>query len=139
MKLDLTSLTKAINSLEEAIIFLNSSKFNSLNNGEKNIVKAGVIQNFEFTYELCWKFMRRWLKLNVIGDEIEGISRKELFRAAKQNGLIYDIDKWMAFHEARKETSHIYDEDKSDEIVNISKDFLSAAKKLLIEITKRND
>ena len=24
-------------------------------------LKAGVIQNFEVAYELCWKFIKRWL------------------------------------------------------------------------------
>jgi nucleotidyltransferase substrate binding protein (TIGR01987 family) len=83
--------------------------------------------------------MNRWIKLNVMADEINGISRKELFRIATQNGLIDDINKWMVFHQARNETSHTYDEYKSDEIVSVSIDFLSAAKKFLVEITKRND
>ena len=27
-------------------------------------VKAGVIQHFEVAYELCWKFIQRWIKEN---------------------------------------------------------------------------
>ncbi|HWQ65117.1 MAG TPA: nucleotidyltransferase substrate binding protein [Methanospirillum sp.] len=56
--LDLTSLNNAIKSLDNAVLVLQDEE------GEKRIpanvrevIEAGVIQNSEFTYDLCWKFM----------------------------------------------------------------------------------
>lgn len=72
-------------------------------------LKAGI-QNFEVAYELCWKFIKRWLEHNVSPNAVAGVSRRELFRYAAENLLIRDVDQWMDFHAARNKTSHIYDQ-----------------------------
>lgn len=61
MALDLSSFRSAVNSLERAIKVANSKIKGDVNTDEQEVVRSGVIHNFEFTYELCWKFMRRWL------------------------------------------------------------------------------
>ena len=66
MKLDLTSLRKAVESLKRTLEVADDKDFMSgLSGSQKDAVRAGVIQNFEVTYELCWKFMRRWLEVNL--------------------------------------------------------------------------
>jgi len=60
MKLDLSSLHKAVEPLEKTIKVANDDAFMSgLTEDQIEAIRAGVIQNFEFSYELCWKFMRR--------------------------------------------------------------------------------
>jgi len=65
MTLELSALEKAVNSFEKAVYAVNTAPhISGLDEDILDTVKAGVIQNFEFTYELCWKFIKRWLQAN---------------------------------------------------------------------------
>ncbi len=139
MALDLTSLQKAVSSLERAIKVAEVMIKGVVDTDQEEVIRAGVIQNFEFTYELCWKFMKRWLELNVGGATLDGATRKELFRMAAESQLISDVDDWMEYHEARNETSHTYDNDKADDVYKISLKFSDDAKQLLAILEKKND
>ncbi|MBU2573417.1 MAG: nucleotidyltransferase substrate binding protein [Elusimicrobia bacterium] len=138
MALDLSSLKNSILSLEEALQVAKSEKASLYSEAEKKVIKAGVIQSFEFVYELCWKFMRRWLETNVGRLYGEGVPRRELFRMARENHLIADVDVWMGYHKARNNTSHAYNSAKAEEIFNVSRVFLEDAKSFLAEMEKRN-
>ena len=138
MALDLSSIKKGVLSLEAARQVVESAKFSLFSEAEKKVIKAGVIQNFEFTYELCWKYMRRWLEINIGRAYGEGVPRRELFRMARENHLIADVDKWMGYHQARNDTSHTYNCGKADEIFEVSAGFLGYAKNFLTELEKRN-
>lgn len=138
MALDLSSLEKGVLSLEAALRVSASAKAATFTDEEKKVITAGVIQNFEFTYELCWKFMRRWIEVNIGRTQSEGIPRRELFRMANENHLISDVDLWMGYHQARNDTSHTYDSAKADEIFKIAGKFQADAKKVLGELKQRN-
>jgi nucleotidyltransferase substrate binding protein (TIGR01987 family) len=138
--LDLSSFRKAVLSLERAINF--AGKRLAISNiavEEKEVIQAGVIQNFEFTYELCWKFMKRWLELNLMPGLLDGASRKELFRYALEQKLISDFSSWVRYHELRNTTSHTYNREVADEIYAVTKDFLEDAAFLLQALEARND
>ncbi len=140
MTLDLTSLKKAVRSLEMALDFACSQdKLAGFTENQKDVIRAGVIQNFEFTYELCWKFMKRWLENNLGATYVDGIPRKELFRIAAENQLITEVNCWMEYHEARNETAHTYDKNTAQEIFEAAKKFLSDAKELLKNLEAKND
>jgi len=102
-------------------------------------IEAGVIQNFEFTYELCWKFMKRWISENVNPEILDGVTRRELFRISAENKLIDDINKWMEFHKARNSTSHIYDSEVAEEVFIEAMEFLPYAKEFFIILEQKND
>ena len=105
MALDLDSLKKAVHSLDKSIRSVEAAqKIEDLDEDILDTVKAGVIQNFEFTYELCWKFMKRWLETNYGPSFAEGVHRRELFRMAAENGLIDDVMLWMDYHQSRNMT-----------------------------------
>lgn len=102
----LGDFNKAVNRLKEAIE-------ESEKNPTLSTLKDGVIQRFEFTYELCWKLMKLYL-------EIEGIqeakSPRSTFKEAFQYGLIEEGDIWIEMLKDRNLTSHVYDEEMSEEI-----------------------
>lgn len=139
MKLDLSSLRKAIESLEKTLkVAENKELAAGLDDDAKDAIRAGGIQNFEFTYELCWKFMRRWLGINVGSTYVDGVTRRELFRLSAENRLISDVEQWMEYHDARNETVHTYNEDTADDVFETSRIFLADAKKLLEALKERN-
>lgn len=139
MTLDLSSLKQAVTSLGNALRVASAERLSAMPEEQQKVMIAGVIKNFDFTYELCWKFMKRWLKDNMGKTEVEGVSRRELFRLGGASNLIADIDQWMKYHDARNETSHTYDQDTARKIYEISKTFFKDAEKLLVTLEKKND
>jgi len=140
MQLDLSSLRKAVESLAKTLEVADDKDFISgLTDNQKDAIRAGVIQNFEFTYELCWKFMRRWLEVNLGSTYVEGVARRQLFRLSAENKLIADVDQWMEYHDARNETAHTYDEGTAEDVFATAREFLADAEKLLQALEARND
>ena len=138
--LDLSSLKNAVDSFNRTLnVFCSDEKMRGLDDDQKDAIRAGVIQNFEFTYELCWKFMKRWLDNNLGSRHVDGVARRELFRLGAEHRLIKDVDAWMIYHDARNETSHTYNDAKAEEVFEIAKKFLPDAKSFLMNMEKVND
>jgi nucleotidyltransferase substrate binding protein (TIGR01987 family) len=140
MKLDLSSLSKAVESLEKTLNAAERSSAAGLDTDTQDAIKAGVIQNFEFTYELCWKFMRRWLRENAPAEQAEHPrARKELFRLAAQYGLINDPLVWFAYGDARNLTAHTYDEDTAESVYETALGFAKDARSFLDKLEEINE
>lgn len=140
MLLELDSLRKAINSLQAVLGKADDEALSMrIDDITRYAIKAGAIQNFEFTYELCWKFMKRWLENTIGNTYVDGVSRRELYRIAAEHRLIDDVDQWMIYHKARNITSHTYNEDRAEEVFQIAKIFAADAEKLLRQIEAHND
>ncbi len=140
MTLDLTSLHRAIVSLEKSIFSYRSLSENStLTMDDLDTVKAGVIQNFEVAYEQCWKFMKRWIEQNVSPDIVDGVTRRELFRVSAENRLIDDVSVWMEFHQSRNLTAHTYDAENAGHAFSAALIFIDSAKDFLKRLEARHD
>ena len=168
MTLDLTNLKQSIRSLEIALNFASAKeKLKGLTEDEQDVIRAGVIQNFEFilnglikcdcipveyntprftfsnlveyTYELSWKFMKRWLEHNLGSAYVDGLPRKELFRIAAESRLITHVNHWIEYHDARNETAHTYDKSKAQRVFETAKEFLNDALELLKNLESKND
>ena len=141
MALDLTGLVKAVHSYERAVAVASSKeKMAALEPDQRDAIRAGVIQNFEFTYELCWKFIQRWLKDDQMQPESDlPRTRKELFRMAAQRGLVQDPIAWSEFGDARNLTSHTYDESKAQIVFEAAVRFVGEARDLLRRLEAGND
>ncbi|GHU60725.1 hypothetical protein FACS189445_0850 [Spirochaetia bacterium] len=125
-KLDLSSLEGAIKALQTSIEVYH--KFDKDDVDLSESLRSGVIQNFEVVYELCWKFMKRWLEININPEIVAGVTRKEFYRIAGENKLIADVEKWWVFHEGRNRTSHVYDGAVADDVLETAFQFLPHAK-----------
>ena len=66
----------------------------------------GVIQRFEFCFELAWKLMKAYLAY----DGIEANSPRASIREGFAAGLVADAEAWLDMLEKRNLSSHTYDE-----------------------------
>lgn len=139
MTLNLESLRKSVESLERALQ-VSKSPLALENPVIEETIQAGVIQNFEVAFELCWKFIQRWIRTNRSSEEADyPRTRKELFRAAAAFGLIDDPSPWFEYGDARNLATHTYDEERAEEVYRISERFLGDAQALLRRLEDRND
>ena len=140
MTLDITSIQKAVLSLGKAVNTYADKSFLELNEDQQDTLKAGIIQNFELTYELCWKFMKRWLKENDVYSEVDNPrTRNDIIRLAARHHLITDPEKWFDYGNARNLISHTYNEDVAETILKTAVVFLDDAQYLLKQLTRYND
>ena len=138
-KLDISALKKAAKSFDYALAFAlrveekapETSEFY-----EKEVARASVIQHFEFTYELCWKIMKRYIEIE-IGSKANGLIHKELFRLSAESRLITSFDQWVEFHKARNSTSHVYNEVVAGDVYEIAKQFSGPLHDFITAIEQR--
>ena len=138
MALELESLKKAIGALGRSLRVAEEQA------GGDDVdlletLRAGVVQNFEVAYEQTWKMMKRWLEMNVGAVEVDGVTRRQLFRLCHENRLIDDVDEWMDFHKSRNETSPTYNQSTAENVFKVAGEFLPAASDVLSRIAARND
>ncbi|MCM2357627.1 MAG: HI0074 family nucleotidyltransferase substrate-binding subunit [Geobacteraceae bacterium] len=72
-----------------------------------------VVKRFEFTYEMAWKAVKRYL--DYVG--IECTSPRSCFKEAFAQKIIGEDAIWLEMIEQRNLTSHVYDESEVAEIL----------------------
>jgi nucleotidyltransferase substrate binding protein (TIGR01987 family) len=86
----------------------------------------GLIHCFEFTHELAWNVLKDYLTYQGISDLV---GSRDASRSAFKNALIEGGEVWMKMIEARSQTSHTYNIDIAQTIVqNICQSFYPAFK-----------
>ena len=68
--------------------------------------KEGVIQRFEYSWELAWKLLKDYLEAQ--GIVLETLTPAATIRAAFAAKIIADGDTWMRALDARNKMSHTY-------------------------------
>ncbi len=125
--LSLEALKKALPQLEKGI------EQAGLNPGDE-LMRDGVIQRFEYSMDICWKTIQRYLK-TVAGVQDSAIrSKKDLFREAARLALIQSAEAWIGHYEARNVTSHSYNARMAQQVFERAQLFLVDAKSLLAEL-----
>lgn len=102
-----------LNDFGKVLLRLNESIDESKSNPLSSTLKDGVIQRFEFCYEICWKLIKYYLENEGIQ---EAKSPKSTFREAFKIGIIEDGEKWIDMLNDRNLTSHVYDEEVAIDI-----------------------
>lgn len=137
MSLDLTSLRNILAQLSSSIQI--TQNHSSADRQLFVTLRFGVIHYFKMSFEICYKHMIRWLKMNKSISETEIITAKEVFRLSAQEKLIDNPVEWFRFQEARNINSHTYDEEKADKVYKIAVEFLPSAKQFLSNVERAND
>ncbi len=77
--------------------------------------QEGVIQRFEYTFELAWKTLKDYLE--DAGITLDQIHPRAVIKAAFAAKLLEDGEAWMDMLAARNLMSHTYDCTKFQEVV----------------------
>lgn len=78
-----------------------------------DLFRDGLIQRFEFTYELAWKTLKNYLESIGIVDRN---SPKAVIKEAFAQKLIEDEDTWLLMIKDRNYTARVYNEELALEI-----------------------
>jgi nucleotidyltransferase substrate binding protein (TIGR01987 family) len=138
MILDLTSLQNAIAQLEEALEYCNSDLAKKDPRLARHL-RAAAIQAFEFTYELSFKMLKRFLEETEANPAaVDDLSFKGIIRRAFERALVKrEAKEWENFRKDRGSTSHAYNEEKAQDVFESIPEFLEEAKFLSAQLQKR--
>jgi nucleotidyltransferase substrate binding protein (TIGR01987 family) len=83
--------------------------------GELNeLEQQGLIQSFEYTYELAWNTIKDFFEAQ---GETDILGSRDAFRLAFKRGLFEEGEIWMEMIKSRALTSHTYNEDIAQAMV----------------------
>ena len=130
--LDLTSFQKAIASLNEALSAQAKDPINAF-------IMDSCIQRFEFTYELSWKTLKRYLEMSeASSQDIDTLAFPDLIRMGNEKALLKsDWTTWKIFLESRNKTAHTYDEQVAKDVFLHIPAFLEEARFLYDKIKSK--
>ena len=80
------------------------------------IVREGVIQRLEYTFELAWKTLKDFLVWRKV--TLERQAAADVIRAAFATGYIEQGEVWIDALDARNEMSHVYRQQAFERVVH---------------------
>lgn len=132
MVLDLTPLAKAVERLREGLARYQADTLDIQ-------IRDGLVQRFEFTYELSHKMLKRYLEAAAANPtEYDEADFQYLIRSGSEQGLLLNAwPQWRQYRDMRAKTSHTYDEEVARVVVAGIPDFIQEAAFLLAQLQKR--
>lgn len=103
-----SNFKKALIQLREGVELANQRSLSRLE-------EQGLIQGFEYTYELAWNTLKDFL-LEQGNESVYGA--RDAIQESFKVGLISDGDLWMEMFKDRNKTSHTYNRQTAKEISN---------------------
>ncbi len=98
---------KAFSQLQEAVEISQKRSLSKLE-------EQGLIQAFEYTYELAWNTLKDYFESQ---GEINIHGSKDAIKLAFRRGLIENGDTWMNMVEDRTMTTHTYNDETAKKIL----------------------
>jgi nucleotidyltransferase substrate binding protein (TIGR01987 family) len=130
--LDIVPLINAITRLREGLARHQSEPADEQ-------LRDGLIQRFEYTYELCHRFIRRFIqRTSASPDEVDRMAFQDLIRTANQRGLLLgDWPAWHRYRDLRACASHTYRAETAEQVAAAIPAFLTEADYLRDQLLAR--
>lgn len=109
MRQKIENYQNAVERLKEAI-----ARYQAM--PKDTLYRDGLIQRFEFTFELAWKSLREFMEDQ--GLVLTIISPRSVLKEAYAMGIIDDAAIWNEAVDSRNLMSHIYDEETAAAIAD---------------------
>jgi nucleotidyltransferase substrate binding protein (TIGR01987 family) len=117
------SLGDALDRLEEVL---------AMTPDKNQVIIDATIQRFEFTFELFWKTLKRFLRK----EGIEAATPRETLQKAYQLKWIHNEKQWLCMLNDRNSTSHVYDENMAKQIYKRIKGYFPLLREAYILLSK---
>jgi nucleotidyltransferase substrate binding protein (TIGR01987 family) len=139
--LDLTPLRQSLSSLEDGLdVVRDLAWFQQQSDKVRHTLIAGVIQNFEFVYEISTKMLRRRLEMDALNpSEVDFANFRDVLRIAAEKGLIDNVQDWFGYRQMRNITTHTYDHQKAQQVFQGTQAFMMDARRLLARLEDAGD
>lgn len=132
MTLDISSFDKALARLREGLARYEQDVSDTQ-------IRDGLIQRFEFTYEISHKTLKRYLEAtSPTPEQFDLMPFQDLIRSGNEQDLLLgDWSRWRTYRDMRSRTSHTYDESVALQVVAGIPSFLEEAAHLYEQIRRR--
>ncbi len=121
--------TRALNILLQGVETASERKLSELE-------QQGIIQSFEFTFEVAWKTLKDYLEYM----QVEAVFPRDVIKMSFQYSLIDNGDVWMDMLEKRNLMSHTYNEDEARTAIKlIMTSYTQQLHKLYNTLSKKKD
>lgn len=117
----------------EKLAYIVESKDQFIKDGYADVVLDLSVKRFEFTFEMAWKAIKRYL-------EFAGLkcsNPRSCFMEAHAQGILQDEEPWLSMIDMRNLTSHVYDEEQVQGLLTVLPAFLLGFQSLARELAAR--
>lgn len=102
-----------------------------VSSAQNDLDRDGVIQRFEFTFELVWKSIQAYA-----GHKgLDVVSPRDAFRVAADLGILANPEAWFDFLKDRNESTHLYSDDRAQVIYSHVPRFIEEVDKLIANMS----
>ena len=131
-RLDIDPLVRAVSRLREGLAR------HQLDATDEQL-RDGLIQRFEYTYELSHRMLKRFISQTAASpEEVDRMAFQDLIRTANQQGLLLgDWPAWHRYRDARARTSHTYRAETAQQVAAAIPAFLAEVEYLRDQLQTR--